>query len=190
MKYIEVDEELYRYIASKTEQIGESASDILRRLLNIESSTQVTDQSMHPDIILSQPSHEVVHFAPVESKRPVSAVAAPIQYQFNQLINEHMLEQQKGAVGRFLHLLAAIYDQNPAKFEQILQIQGRDRLYFATSKEALLKASKTANPKEIGHSNFWVTTNNSTAKKRAILIEVLEQFGCDETRAESIAEHI
>lgn len=33
MKIIEVDEELYQYIASRTESIGESASDILRRLL-------------------------------------------------------------------------------------------------------------------------------------------------------------
>jgi predicted CopG family antitoxin len=33
MKTIEVDEELYRYIASHTQHIGESASDILRRML-------------------------------------------------------------------------------------------------------------------------------------------------------------
>ena len=36
MKTIEVDEELYRYIASHTQSIGESASDILRRLLKVE----------------------------------------------------------------------------------------------------------------------------------------------------------
>lgn len=30
MKIIEVDEELYQYIAGKTQSIGESASDILR----------------------------------------------------------------------------------------------------------------------------------------------------------------
>ncbi|HBZ7238582.1 TPA: replication initiation regulator SeqA, partial [Klebsiella pneumoniae] len=33
MKTIEVDDELYRYIASHTLHIGESASDILRRML-------------------------------------------------------------------------------------------------------------------------------------------------------------
>ena len=33
MKTIEVDEELYRYIARQTQHIGESASEILRRLL-------------------------------------------------------------------------------------------------------------------------------------------------------------
>ncbi|MGL6122841.1 MAG: replication initiation negative regulator SeqA, partial [Shewanella sp.] len=47
-----------------------------------------------------------------------------------------------------------------------------------------------ANPKEIGTSGFWVTSNNNTAKKRAILSEVLVQFGCDATVAASIAERV
>ena len=33
MKIIEIDDVLYQYIAAQTLQIGESASDILRRLL-------------------------------------------------------------------------------------------------------------------------------------------------------------
>ena len=37
MKTIEVDEDLYRFIAGQTERIGESASDILRRLLQVDS---------------------------------------------------------------------------------------------------------------------------------------------------------
>ena len=40
MKTIEVDEELYRYIASQTHHIGESASDILRRLLLMTEEQQ------------------------------------------------------------------------------------------------------------------------------------------------------
>ena len=41
MKIIEVDEELYQYIASQTRSIGESASDILRRLLNLPAHASV-----------------------------------------------------------------------------------------------------------------------------------------------------
>ncbi|MCU8378442.1 replication initiation regulator SeqA, partial [Vibrio vulnificus] len=41
MKTIEVDEDLYRYIASQTQHIGESASDILRRLLNVDGRQTV-----------------------------------------------------------------------------------------------------------------------------------------------------
>ena len=41
MKRIEVEDDLYAYIASHTQQIGESASDILRRLLGFDSVAQV-----------------------------------------------------------------------------------------------------------------------------------------------------
>jgi negative modulator of initiation of replication len=40
MKTIEVDDELYRYIASHTQHIGESASDILRRMLKFSAVSQ------------------------------------------------------------------------------------------------------------------------------------------------------
>ena len=42
MKTIEVDEQIYRYIASRTLHIGESASDILRRLLALPLDTEPT----------------------------------------------------------------------------------------------------------------------------------------------------
>lgn len=40
MKTIEVDDELYSYIASHTKHIGESASDILRRMLKFTAASQ------------------------------------------------------------------------------------------------------------------------------------------------------
>ncbi|ASK69190.1 replication initiation regulator SeqA [Shewanella bicestrii] len=183
MKYIEVDEELYRHIASKTERIGESASDILRRLLGL--SVDAVEQAQ-PQAI-SQPSLEATTPEPQIAPQVETLVSAT---DFNQLVDEHKLEQQKGAVGRFLFLLESLYQQSQAQFSQILQIQGRDRLYFARSREELLKASATANPKEIGNTGFWVTTNNNTAKKRAILVEALMQFGCDAQIANGIAERV
>ncbi|MCS6095809.1 replication initiation negative regulator SeqA [Shewanella baltica] len=175
MKYIEVDEELYRHIASKTERIGESASDILRRLLGLSVDAVEPPQPL----AISQPSLEA---------EPIQA--APAVNDFSRLVDEHLLSQQKGAVGRFLFLLESLYQLAPEQFSQILQIQGRDRLYFARSKEQLLEASASANPKEIGTSGFWVTSNNNTAKKRTILSEVLVQFGCDATVAAGIAERV
>lgn len=41
MKTIDVDEELYSYIASHTQHIGESASEILRRMLNLGPQARV-----------------------------------------------------------------------------------------------------------------------------------------------------
>ncbi|WOT03648.1 replication initiation negative regulator SeqA [Shewanella youngdeokensis] len=174
MKYIEVDEELYRHIASKTERIGESASDILRRILGLPVDSIMLDE---PETI-SHPSLEIAEKKPYVKKEK-KPVVAPIT-DFIDSIDAEQLATQKGAVGRFLFILDIVYQISNKPFEQVLQIQGRDRLYFATSKEALLKASKSANPKEIGNSGYWVTTNNNTAKKRAILSEVLTQFGTDE----------
>lgn len=181
MKYIEVDEELYRYIAGKTERIGESASDILRRLLGLS----VADITEATPVAISQPSMEAETQPAVSVKEEPTADA---EIDFAALLSETGLDAQKGAVGRFLYALECLHQASPARFEQVLQIQGRDRLYFATSKEALLKASKSANPKEIGCSGFWVTTNNNTAKKRTILEEALVQLGCDPVRAKSLGE--
>jgi negative modulator of initiation of replication len=182
MKYIEIDEELYRHIASKTERIGESASEILRRLLGLDVKAVAVAAPKQ----ISQPSME---------NRPARVSSSsegmpPALDSIDTLINKERLAQQKGAVGRFLYSLEAIYNAMPQQFDQVLQVQGRDRLYFATSKESLLKASKSANPKEIGHSGFWVTTNNNTAKKRTILSEVLTQFGVSEEQIQSMIGNI
>ncbi|MCL1126343.1 replication initiation negative regulator SeqA [Shewanella surugensis] len=190
MKYIEIDEELYRHIASKTERIGESASEILRRLLGLSlDNTSVAVQSLAPKTI-SQPSKEI--------SEPLKAVSQPLMPQAQRLSIDHFakhidkraLAEQKGAVGRFLFLLETLYHLSPEQFGQVLQVQGRGRLYFATSKEALLESSKTANPKEIGQSGYWVTSNNNTAKKRTILSEVLEQFNIDESEVSEIIDSI
>lgn len=185
MKYIEVDEELYRHIASKTEQIGESASDILRRILGLQVNSVVEDapeEISHPSLEVESKPEKVV-------QKPAAKLAKPVS-DFSTLIDAELLANQKGAVGRFLFILDTVYLASPKQFEQVLQIQGRDRLYFATSKDALLKASKSANPKEIGQSGFWVTTNNNTAKKRTILSEVLMQFGTDEAQISEIIAKI
>ncbi|MFQ6370938.1 replication initiation negative regulator SeqA [Shewanella sp. YIC-542] len=180
MKYIEVDDELYRFIAGKTERIGESASDILRRLLGLASLTVHAEDT--PETV-SHPGMET-------SYTPNSLPPITESINFEQLYTANVLEAQKGAVGRFLFVLEALYQQMPQQFEKVLQVQGRDRLYFATSKAALLAASKSANPKEIGNSGYWVTTNNNTGKKHAILLEALEKLGCNETRAHTIADEV
>lgn len=187
MKYIEIDEELYRYIASNTLHIGESASDILRRLLDLELADDVEmDRASAVPETVSQPSLEkelAAETAAVVTPRRqarLAAVSSSVSDPavFETLIGDPLVETQKGAVGRFLYLLDCLYRQHPGSFEGVLEIRGRDRLYFAQSKEALLKASQTANPKQIGASHYWVSANNNTPKKRAILSEVLMMLGC------------
>ncbi|WP_095499264.1 replication initiation negative regulator SeqA [Paraferrimonas haliotis] len=228
MKYIEVDEQLYRYIASRTITIGESASDILRRELNLPLKKEI-EQEMPATI--SQPGLEVADsavaetaadsveavtsvadsaapadsaaladsVASVESERSDETATGELQSSgaaprsvadYNHLTSDSNVEQMKGAVGRFLYLLEQVHNSDSELFSKVLDVQGKGRLYFATSKEALLASSKTANPKQIGSSGYWVTTNNNTARKQAILRDVLQHLNCEETLAKSIAQRI
>lgn len=189
MKYIEIDDELYSYIASNTQQIGESASDILRRLLQLPTDAIAVEKPK----TISEPSLESCSNVEVDEAEPEKVeVRSRIAEsgQFSELLEDPMLAQQKGAVGRFLYLLDALYRQQPQAFAQVLEIRGRDRLYFALSKEELLKASKTANPKQIGLSDYWVTSNNNTAKKRNLLKEAAVKLGCSEELAVEVADRI
>ncbi|MBE8167663.1 MAG: replication initiation negative regulator SeqA [Shewanella sp.] len=182
MKYIEVDEELYRYIASKTESIGESASDILRRLLGLK----VHNNDIKKPQEVYQPSFD----SDKKVEKIVQKVNTVNTVDFVSLFNKPEIEKQKGAVGRFLYVLTCLQHSLPNQFDQVLKIQGRGRLYFATSKEALIKASKSANPKQISSSDYWVITNNNTAKKRALFVEALVLLGCENELAETLAENI
>lgn len=189
MKYIEIDEELYRYIASKTEKIGESASDILRRLLALPATNVAatdSDESQPAEVTFSEPSLESSYQPNSLPETPAPAATDDIDVKDFEL-SQAQLDAQKGAVGRFLYALSSLHQQAPAKFEAVLQVQGRDRLYFARSKDELLRASKSANPKEIGASGFWVTTNNNTAKKQAILSEAIQALGGSELQAQALA---
>ncbi|WP_445774011.1 replication initiation negative regulator SeqA [Shewanella sp.] len=211
MKYIEIDEELYRYIASKTERIGESASDILRRLLHLSVETIVVDlpeafsepsletESVavsEPELqrsqLFSQAKAAVEKVVAAQAKTDVDTDASKLSsaLEFSTIVNEHLLAQQKGAVGRFMYLLANLQAIAGHEFNKVLDIQGKGRLYFARSKQELLASSQSSNPKEIATSGYWVTTNNNTAKKQTILTEVLEHLGCDSEQARSIAEYI
>lgn len=60
MRNIEIDEDLYQYIASKTEIIGESASDILRRLLGLENNKPITPEIEAPTHATALPEDNVV----------------------------------------------------------------------------------------------------------------------------------
>ena len=81
MKTIEIDEELYHFIASQTKHIGEDASSILRRLLKINQPVKAKTN------IVSQPE---------------------TQYTlFNDLLDSDLFINEKSIISRFILLLGA-----------------------------------------------------------------------------------
>src|SRR6188474_3010796 len=116
MKTIELDDDLYFFIASQTRHIGESASDILRRLLE-------------------QPTHIAVPVAePVAvAQTRVEADAMGLQ----MLLDSGALQQEEKSINRFMLVLSTLYRDNLESFTQATEIKGRKRVYFSRDPEAL-----------------------------------------------------
>lgn len=190
MKNIEVEDDLYRYIASHTEDIGEGASTILRRLLGLPTVGEIeVDGPLIPPTDVRAKSLASLRKQTLEVVQEVSA-ACGIKPNFTTLLKPENLGEQKAAVGRFLFLLNELHDLRPTDFNKVLEISGRDRVYFATDEQSLLGKNGSTKPKQIGQTDYWVITNSNTGKKRSMLTNALTAIGCDEPLAVQIAEQI
>ena len=181
MKIIEVDEELYQYIAGNTQSIGESASDILRRLLNLSprnayfslpesQSTTVTTSSNEPIQIAEQPPvfEEEIN-KPVIKKQSDEVMQKTIT-KLEALLNSEAFKQENKAVIRFLNVLTILYRTNPEGFALATEsLQGRTRVYFARDEGTLLMAGNHTKPKQIPDTPYWVITNTNSGRKMLML---------------------
>lgn len=166
MKTIEIDDELYQYIAGQTQRIGESASDILRRLLLGDRVAEV-----EPEVLaVAEPD--------------VTAVSSNIF----DLINRQDLQAEQSVVGRFLFILSTLARAHKKQFANVLEIKGRNRLYFGHSAEQLSEAGSSTNPKLIPNTDFWVITNSNTTRKKMMLTETALKLGYSEQDAERIRD--
>lgn len=77
------------------------------------------------------------------------------------------------ATARFLAALACLHDQDPERFEKVVGLKGRSRIYLARSREAVEGAGRTTFPRLIPGTDLWALTNLRTAQKKQILNRVL-----------------
>lgn len=166
MKTIEIDDDLYHYIASQTQRIGESASDILRRLLNQQTAANDTPQ-------LS-----------------VVAETSNTEQKVFDILSKQDLQAEMSVVGRFLIILSALARAHKQQFAQVLEIKGRNRVYFGRQEADLLEAGSSTNPKQIPNSDFWVITNSNTTRKKMMLTEAALKLGYSQQEAETIRDFL
>lgn len=181
MKNIEIDEELYQHIASNTQYIGESASSILRRLIKLPTESTA-------DLVVSAEPKIVEETAKEVAETQTSPVALDTNGSVFNYINKEELAMQRGAVGRFLLILAALYRVHNQQFSTVCQIRGRDRLYFAASEAELAASGSSTKPRQIPDSPFWVITNSNTTRKKMMLTEVGRALGYNEQDVEDIRD--
>ncbi|WP_337881065.1 replication initiation negative regulator SeqA [Rheinheimera sp.] len=170
MKTIEIDDDLYQFIASQTQEIGESASDILRRLLLQTHAAQIPLES--------------VSVADMDTKKPEKTNTGSVF----DVLSQQDLSAEHSVVGRFLFILSALARAHKKEFAQVLDIKGRNRLYFARSEHELQEAGSSTNPKSIPNTDFWVITNSNTTRKKMMLTEVATTLGYNSADVEKIRD--
>lgn len=164
MKTIEVDEELYRYIASHTQHIGESASDILRRMLKFTAGQSAPAAA-----------------APQTSGGKDAAAAAKAEFRPQdrvRAVRELMLSdeyaEQKRAVNRFMLILSTLYSLDPQGFADATEsLHGRTRVYFAGNQQVLVQNGTHTKPKHVPGTPYWVITNTNTGRKCSMIEHIM-----------------
>lgn len=166
MKTIEVDDELYSYIASHTKYIGESASDILRRMLKFSAASQPVTPVVK----------EVRAVQAVVEAKPVNPVKDKVRAMRELLLSDEYAEQKK-AVNRFMLVLSTLYslDQN-AFAEATESLHGRTRVYFAADEQTLLKNGNQTKPKHVPGTPYWVITNTNTGRKCSMVEHIMQSM--------------
>ncbi|WP_158970289.1 Negative modulator of initiation of replication [Paraglaciecola sp. L3A3] len=170
MKSIEIDDDLYHFIAANTQHIGESASDILRRMVMPDSvkdkgSKRDLDNSNDKTIATSVISTELNDDVPCQANLVLE------ELQTMDLANIPKM------VDRWLLALSVVHKHHNQSFAKVLGMSGRNRTYFAENKETLLETGSSTNPKNVPGSIYWVITNNNTVKKINMLKEVAHVVG-------------
>ncbi|MFW7226110.1 MULTISPECIES: replication initiation negative regulator SeqA [unclassified Serratia (in: enterobacteria)] len=164
MKTIEVDEELYRYIASHTQHIGESASDILRRMLKFTAGQPVR----------ALPATSASSSVELEKAVPVQRPRDRVRAVRELLLSDEYAEQNK-AVNRFMLVLSTLYTLDAAGFAAATEaLTGRTRTYFAGDQQTLLANGTHTKPKHVPGTPYWVITNTNTGRKRSMIEHIMQ----------------
>lgn len=197
MKIIEVDEELYQYIASQTRSIGESASDILRRLLSLPVHTSSVDDlvltSAETNKSADQKPEQAINVKEVNikttKKQSINAINQIVE-KVQTLLNSTEFQEESKAVVRFLAILRVLYRTNPESFAQATEsLQGRTRVYFARDEATLLMAGNHTKPKQIPDTPYWVITNTNSGRKMLMLEGAMQSMELPETLIDEVRSY-
>jgi len=206
MKTIELEDDLYRYIASQTKDIGESASDILRRLLDVSTNvsadlTNVEESQQHAVDTNSETKQTVTKSPVVVEPAPVSAPIvveteveavshSTLPASIDKLIKNKKFKETTVSVTKFIQILSVLYAENPKEFDSATDIKGRKRIYFAKSESELLSAGSTTKPRHIEHTPYWVITNTNTGRKRNIVTQLMAEMGYTHALIDAVSQSI
>ncbi len=89
-----------------------------------------------------------------------------------------------------LRILQEAHVQRGNKFRNMLSVQGRDRTYFATSKEKILASGQSTQPREIDGTGYWVLTNSPTYQKQKMVHDALKALNYSDAAVKAAVQAI
>ena len=102
------------------------------------------------------------------------------QGEMASFLSSSQFQAHRTAVKKYLAVLSLAYQENPDKFSGLERsVSGRSRKYFSTDKSELEKSGTHVNPQQIPESPYWAATNNSTARKKSLIEDVLRFLNYD-----------
>lgn len=167
MKNIEIDDDIYRFLLKHTEEIGENASSILRRLLKIpEPGMPLPVNTGH---------HAETIIVPLQEEKP----APPLQVErdpVTEFLQSSHFQTCNNATDRYLAVLAMVFQEHRDEFDRIRKISGTQRIYFSKSETEIANAGNATQPHRIPGTPWFALTNNDTPNKLRLIDEVMRLF--------------
>jgi negative modulator of initiation of replication len=157
MPLLEIDDDVYQYLLRRALRIGEDGSSILRRELGLP----------HPNGTGASGKESAPEGAPI----PPEVQAIRDFLTSPQFANERIVTK------KYLRLLAFLAKAHPEEFERVLEVRGRQRLYFGNSRAEIAQTGKSLHPRNIPGTDYWAMTNADTAQKQDIAAEVMKVLG-------------
>lgn len=164
MKMIVIEDDIYKYLLSKTIEIGETASSILRR--EIPSFSEKARSTCFP---VQQPGPSPHELTAVLASQKMTAL---------------------NATDKYLLILSEIHKINPSDFEALCTIVGSHRKFFAHEKKEIECSGTSTTPRPIPETPYWALTNLNTSDKQDKLRRALTLLGYSAAAIKAATEAI
>lgn len=190
MKTIEIEDDLYKYILSNIEAFGETPSQILRRLLSIQTPSndeeKVESASEKVDPITE--TKEEINNSIEQPTYSAENILLPDEFSHGVevLLSKTIFQSETIVTNKFKMILTTMYYENKEAFAEAAKVaKGRSRDYLGQNLELLLASENeeelalfiASKPREIPFTPFWVVTNANSGRKRIILTQVMASMG-------------
>ena len=166
MKTIQIEDEVFQALESKVKGFGETPNDVIKRLLFEFKSPQTKP---------AKNGETVERLAKPDSL--VELVSAP----------EFLTGDAKE---RYFEVLRFLCTDKPQEFAKLNGFRRGSRIQISTDRNAIEKSGRNTHPQRLEGTPYWVLSNHSTGRKRAILSHILRLLRYDSEVISSVMKAI